>query len=174
MNVLQPILGAVVLLFGRRLYWAFVAILGFLVGMQFGEIAFADQPESMTFLIAICIGALGALLAVFAQRFAFGLGGFYVGGYLALNLAKAGAITSNIWLWFAIGAILGAIIAIILMDWAIILLSSLAGAGAIVDVLVLTPTVSLVLFIGLAILGIVVQSRQLQVHRLRQQSLTQV
>lgn len=173
MNILQPILGSVVLLFGRKLYWAFVAIVGFLVGMQFGELAFADQPEFVTLLIAVIIGALGALLAVFAQRFAFGLGGFYVGGYLALNLAKAGAITSNAMLvWFAIGAILGAIIAVVLMDWAIIILSSLAGAGAIVDALVLSPAVSLAVFIGLAILGIIVQARQLEPRRTQQQSLT--
>src|SRR6187549_2240345 len=99
MNVLQPILGTIVLLFGRRLYWAFVAILGFFVGMQFGEIAFADQPESVTFLVAFAIGALGALLAVLTQRFTFALGGFYVGGYLALNVAKAAAITGNSLLW---------------------------------------------------------------------------
>jgi hypothetical protein len=172
MNILQPILGTVVLLFGRRLYWAFVAILGFLVGMQFGEIAFADQPASVTFLVALAIGALGALLAVFAQRFTFALGGFYVGGYLALNLAKAGAITSNSLLWFAIGAVIGAILALVLMDWAIIVLSSLAGAGAIVDALVLSPAVSLFVFAILAILGIVIQGRQFQVRRTQQQSLT--
>lgn len=172
MAVLQPLFGIIVLLFGRRLYWAFVAIVGFLLGLQFGEIAFAEQPEIVTFLVAVGIGVLGALLAIFAQRISFALGGFYVGGYLALNLAKAEAIASSPLLWFAIGGLIGAILAALLMDWAIIVLSSLAGAGAIVDALVLSPAVSVALFVGLAILGIIVQGRQLQPHATRQQSLS--
>ena len=162
MPAIHVALGAVLLFFGRSIYWLFVAIAGFLVGVQLADIALADQNQALRLLAAVAAGAVGALLAMLAQRVGFALGGFYAGGYLALRLAATDLGTNNPLLWFAIGGFVGAVLAAVLMDWAVIVLSSLVGAGAIIAVLGLSPTFSLVGFAILATVGIAVQGARLR------------
>ena len=114
-------------------------------------------------LIAVGCGILGAILGIFIQRLAFAIGGFFAGGYLALSIAARMNLGGEPNLWMIGGGIVGAIIAALVMDWAIIVLSSLAGAAAI-----LTPfhtklddRLHPVLFLVLAVIGIVFQARRL-------------
>lgn len=162
MPALHVLLGALLLFFGRRLYWLFVAVAGFLVGAQLAEVALADQSPAVRLLTAIAAGALGALLAMLAQRIGFALGGMYAGGYLALNLATTTGNGDNHLAWAIAGGLVGAVLAFLLIDWAVIVLSSLVGAGAIVAALGLSLTLSAVVFVLLAVLGIGVQGRQLR------------
>ncbi len=162
MPAVQVILGVVLLFFGRSLYWAFVAIAGFLVGVQLADVVLADQTQVVRVLAAVTAGALGALLAILVQRVGFALGGLYAGGYLALSLAEAAGNADHHLLWFGIGGLIGAVLAAVLMDWAMIVLSSLVGAAAIVAALSLLPAVSMILFVVLAIAGIAVQGKRLQ------------
>ena len=67
--------------------------------------------------------------------------------------------------WFVVGGLAGGIVAALLMDRAIIVLSSLVGATAIVTQVAFSPVVALVAFIGLFIVGIAFQSRGLQSQR---------
>ncbi len=149
MPIVNIILGLILLFLGRRLFWAFVAIAGFLVAMQYANTVFAEQTEAVRILIAIAAGALGAIIAVVLNRVGFAIGGLYAGGYLALSIANAAGSSGNHLVWFVIGGAIGAIAAALLMDWAIIVLSALVGAGAIVDVAGLTPLVSLILLVVL-------------------------
>lgn len=162
MPIVNVVLGLILLFLGRRLFWAFVAAAGFLVAMQYASTAFSDQTEVVRILIAIGAGVLGAILAVVLNRFAFAIGGFYAGGYLAVSIANSAGSHGNLLVWFAIGGAIGAIAAALLMDWAIIVLSTLVGAGAIVDVAGLTPLVSLTLFVVLALVGMLIQGKQLE------------
>lgn len=161
MPIVNIVLGLILLLLGRRLFWAFVAVAGFLVAMQYANAAFADQTEAVRILIALGAGILGAIIAVVLNRFGFAIGGLYAGGYLALSIANAAGSNDNLWVWFAIGGAIGAIAAALLMDWAIIALSALVGAGAIADAAGLAPLVSLILFVALALVGMLVQGKQL-------------
>ena len=86
-----------------------------------------------TNLVALLGGILGAVLSMPFQRIAFSIGGLFAGGYLGLVLARAAGLPGEPLVWFVIGAILGAIVAALVMDWAIIVLSSLAGAAAVVN-----------------------------------------
>lgn len=162
MPIVNTVFGLVLLFLGRRLFWAFVAIAGFLVAMQYANAAFADQTEVVRMLIAIGAGVVGALIAVVLNRFGFAIGGFYAGGYLALSIANAAGSNGNLFVWFVVGGAIGAVTAALLMDWAIIALSALVGAGAIVEVAGLTPPVSLILFVVLAFVGMLVQGKQLE------------
>lgn len=162
MPLVTALLGAALLFFGRSVYWAFVAIVGFLVGAQLADVLLADQSPGLRLLVAIGAGVVGALLAMLAQRIAFALGGLYAGGYLALSVAHAAGATDNHLLWFAIGGVIGAILAVMVMDWAIIVLSSLVGAAAIVAAFNLSPGITTILFIVLAAFGITVQSNRLR------------
>jgi len=162
MPIVNIVLGLILLFLGRRLFWAFVAIAGFLVAMQYADAAFADQTEVVRILLAIGAGALGAILAVVLNRFGFAIAGLYAGGYLALSIANSVGSNGNLFVWFAIGGAIGAITAALLMDWAIIALSALVGAGAIVGVAGLTPLVSSILLVVLVLAGMLVQGKQLE------------
>lgn len=165
MTVANIILGAVVLLFGRRLFWFFIAVAGLLVGVEVAAIALAAQPAWVQILAGVGLGVLGAVVAVLAQRVGFALAGFYAAGYLGMVVGEAVMPGSNLLIWFVAGGLLGAIIAALVMDQAIIVLSSFVGAAAIVSGLMLTQGVAVVAFIGLTIFGILFQSFRYQKMR---------
>ena len=63
---------------------------------------------------------------------------------------------------FLAGGVIGAILLLLLFDWALIVVSSLIGAHLIQSAIVLPPSGSTILFIGLAIIGIMVQAASLR------------
>ncbi|HTQ40800.1 MAG TPA: hypothetical protein VMJ32_17390 [Pirellulales bacterium] len=171
LNALPPVvlvlLGVVVLLFGRSLFWGFIAIVGFLLGMALAQEWLADKPEWIQILAAIGAGILGAVLGILIERLAFAIAGFFAGGYFALALAARLHAGGDPHLWMIVGGIIGAIVAVMVMDWAIIVLSSLAGAAAI-----LTPFQTKldnrtmpIAFLVLAVIGIAFQGRRLMGRR---------
>jgi hypothetical protein len=162
MPVVHAILGAVLLFFGRQLYWAFVAIAGFLAAGHFAGLALADQSGWVQLLAALATGVVGALLAMLAQRVAFALGGFYAGGYLALLARETLQPGCNLSLWLIVGGAVGAVIATLVMDWAIIILSGLVGAGAIAPVIATDPAICAIVYVLLFGLGVTVQARRLR------------
>jgi hypothetical protein len=162
MKFLMIVLGLIMLVFGRKLFWLFVAIVGFLVGMEFTKLLLADQPIWVQLLGGLVAGLLGALLAIFVQRIAFILAGFFAGAYFALLLAHPlGVAGASLILAVACGVI-GAIVVALLMDWAIIVLSCLVGAGAIVSQLRLRDTNTAIIFFVLVIIGIFVQAKLME------------
>ncbi len=169
-NAINVVLGVVVLAFGRRLYWLFVGVTGFLLGAEFAAIALSDQPQWVATLIAVVAGLIGAVLAVGLQRVAFALAGLLAGGYLAIALAQNMGWHDYAAIIAAVGAVAGCLLAIILTDQAIIALSCLAGAAAIVAEFGLSPVTEVACFLVLAILGAVYQDRDLRRHgKLKQQ-----
>jgi hypothetical protein len=157
--VVNLLAGAALLLVGRKLYWLFVAIAGFYVGIEVARALVLDQPQWMIWLIAAAAGIIGALVAMLFQRVAFAIGGFYAGGYLVLVAAERflpGAAGVGA---FLIGGVLGAVAAALLMDWAIIVLSCMVGAALVVSALGLGNLGSLLVYAGLMAAGIVFQAR---------------
>ena len=59
------VLGLVLLVVGRNLFWLFVSIVGFLFGMGFAGMIFPDQPQWIQVLFALGTGFLGALILIF-------------------------------------------------------------------------------------------------------------
>jgi hypothetical protein len=151
--------GLVLLIFGRKLFWIFVAIAGFLVGMEFAGMMLPHQPLWIRLLIALGAGFLGAILAVLVQRVAFALAGFYGGAYIALLLAQPLGLAGSGMVLFFVGGVAGAVFAVLIMDWAIILLSCLVGAGAIVEALGLGQSISIIVFLALVLIGAFAQSK---------------
>ncbi len=146
------------LVLGRKLFWLFIAIVGFYLGFEVARILFAHQSPWLLMLMAVGAGLLGALLAMFFERLAFALAGFYAGGYVALVIAER-LLPGSMSAWpFFVGGIVGAIGAALIMDWAIIALSCLAGAALIVKALGLDDLLSLVVFAALVAGGVTVQA----------------
>jgi hypothetical protein len=155
------VLGLFLLVLGRKLFWLFVSIVGFLFGMGFAGLVFPDQPQWIQVLFALGAGFLGALLAVFAQRVAFAFAGFYGGFYFALILSESfGSGANNIVICTFVGVI-GAVVATLIMDWVIIVFSCLVGAGAVVGASGLGQGMSVIVFLLLVLTGAFVQTRLL-------------
>jgi hypothetical protein len=178
-NVAAPIvgiiLGVIELFFGRRLFWLFVGIAGFLIGYFLAPAIFHNMSGLLRILIGIGIGIVFAILAIFFTRFMVAVAGFFIFGPAAVVLIRdigANAPNGSTWYWvaFAVGGILGFILLWAFFDWALIVLTSLAGAGGIVqgirNLTSLSSTWQIILFVILAVIGIVFQARSHSRHRL--------
>ena len=166
MSILNILLGAGLLFFGRKVFWLFVAGAGFVAGLSVAN-SILQVPESIGVIIGIGIGLLAALLAVFMQHFAISLAGFLVGGYIALQFLPMLNLEINLGFWvaFIIGGIIGVILVNAVLDWALISLSSLAGASLVSEALNLSKGIALVVFIALIAIGISYQARELRKDR---------
>ena len=114
--------------------------------------------------IALALGLLGAILAVFAQHVIVVLAGFLAGGHLVIGVLTLlnGQNDQSMWLLALFGGILGGILSLMLLDWALIILSSLIAASLLGQVLPFDQAAAVLFVIVLAASGIVIQSRLLQ------------
>jgi hypothetical protein len=157
---LTLVLGILLLLFGRRVFWLFVAVAGFIAGLTFATQLMSGQPELVILLIAIIAGVIGAFLGIMLEGLAILIAGFLAGGYLATTLVVSLGLTlsAGYWVIYIIGGIVGLLLVAALFDWAIIILSALLGVEIIMPFLS-TPASAYWLFsLGLLILGILVQA----------------
>ncbi len=159
------LVGLLLLVLGRRLYWLFVAAIGFLYGLELAPRLLPQQSGAMLVIIALVLAVVGALLAGLATKVALGAIGFVAaGGIAALALQHlsidSGLVVLGVYL---IAGLIGAVLFLLLFNAALIVLSSLAGAYLIVlsaeQLRLMSPTFGTALFIVLAVAGIVVQAR---------------
>lgn len=160
-TILTLALGVLLLLFGRRAFWIFVAVVGFIAGLTFAPMVIHGQPELVILLIAIAAGLIGAFLAIMLEGLAILIAGFLAGGYLgtALAVSLGMTIASGNWVIYIIGGIVGLILVAAIFDWAIIILSVLLGTEIIMTFL--RSSVSAyywLVFLGLVLVGLAVQA----------------
>lgn len=160
MDIVRILAGIVLLTLGRKLFWLFVGVAGFVFGFGFATQFLSGQPDWIVLVVALVAGLVGVLLALFLQRLAVGVAGFIAGGYILINLLNAlGWQTGQLaWLPFVIGGIIGAVLVLILFDWALIILSSLTGATLIVQTLHFGSLIMALAFIVLLVVGIMIQA----------------
>lgn len=164
--IITLVAGLAALLFGRRLFWLFVGLVGFLVSFDLATEFLSGQPQWIILLIALAVGIIGALLAVFLQYIAVAVAGFMAGGYAVFSLMQLLNLDINQeWLyWFILilGGVIGAILILLVFDWALIILSSGVGATTLVQLAErfteLSPAINLILFFLLLIVGIAFQA----------------
>ena len=163
MAVLYIVIGAALLFFGRKVFWLFVAGAGFVAGTSLASNLF-NGPDWLNIAIGLGVGLLAALLAMFLQRFAIGLAGFLVGGYVALQILPMLNLESGpaTWVTFIVGGIIGVLLVSAVFDWALIILSSLAGAALVVGAVSFPQTLGFIVLIVLAAAGISYQYKELK------------
>ncbi len=162
------LVGLLLLVFGRRLFWLFVGVVGFVGGIRFADRFLQGRPDDFIIMFALVVGLLSAVLAVVLRKAALGAAGFLAGGYLLTQgLAVSGqqaAIFSNDigqaapWITFLVGGLLGAVLMNVLFTWTLILLSSMGGAALVCESLPSSPQITSAAFAILAILGVLIQS----------------
>src|SRR5256886_3458235 len=128
--ILSILIGAVILFFGRRIFWLCVAAVGFAAGMQVAPHLMHEPTPVLQLSIAIVFGFIGALLALFLQKIAIAVAGFLAGGKLAMALVAAFLVHGANYpgVTFIVGGIIGAILLLSLFDWTLIVLLAAAGA----------------------------------------------
>ena len=167
LSVINIILGGALLMAGRKLFWLFVGVVGFVAGLQLATQLW-QGPELLAIIVGLVIGAIFAVLAIFLQGAAIGVAGFLAGGYVLTVLAGLIGLNQGAFSWivYLIGGIIGVLLVIFLFDWALITLSSLAGASLITEALLVPGGIAGVVFLALVIVGVVLQGSMLQRERL--------
>lgn len=160
MVLLRLFLGISMLVMGGRLFWLFLGGVGFVFAFDFAERTIHSQPHSVILIIALFAGALGAMAAIFLQKFAVLAGGFFAGGYLLIELLKTLGVSIGDyhWLLFIAGGLAGTLLMSILFEWTLIIISSLLGSILILQTFHFGHQLSELVFICLGICGIVIQS----------------
>jgi hypothetical protein len=167
--IVGALIGIVILLFGRKLFWLCVAAVGFAAGVELAPHLVHEPSPLLALTVALVLGLIGALLALFVQKIAIAVLGFLAGGKLAGAVAAAFFVQYAQYstVIFLVGGVVGAILLLVLFNWALIVVSSLIGAHLIVfqGAITLPASGSTIVFIGLTIIGIVVQAASLRRRR---------
>lgn len=175
-------LGLLSLFLGRKLFWLFVGISGFLLGLLIGGVVGIgngwDWPAIL--LMGLVIGAGAAVLSIYLQKPMASLAGFMMGGILAAVLYMLVRYGTNIatrlmlggpgaetWILFLVGGVAAAVFVWVTYEWALIVLSSMSGALlTFVGIAPFLPfnlpgIIYLLILAGLAVLGIYVQAQMM-------------
>lgn len=177
MNVAYLILGLILLVAGRRLYWLFVAAVGFGVGSLLAQqlIGTLDGTDGrsawIAFAVAILGGIIGAILAVLFQKLAVVLAGAAAGGSAGWVFFEALHFGNVAWVGMVIGALIGGILILKVFDWGLIFFSSLAGAKLLViDGMRMDLAQGALIFLVAFTFGVVVQGLQFAMARKAKQA----
>ena len=159
-DIIYIVLGVVLLITGKKLYWLFVSVIGFLIGLTLAVGYVNLNPHWLIYIIALGAGLVGAVLAIFLQHLAIALAGFIVGGYGAFYLSQLLGNSSEAinWMAFIIGGIVGLLLVASVFNWALYVLSSWAGATLVTKAINLQAQLGLALFFVLFILGMIIQA----------------
>jgi hypothetical protein len=155
-NILYIVAGLILLTSGRKLYWLFTGIAGFAAGLYLASIFVRTDLEWLHWLIAILVGILGAVLARVVQKVAVGVAGFLAGGYgliFLLNMLNVhiGEVT---WPFFLGGGLVGLVLVLTLLEVALILLTTWAGATLVVQGTTFTGWLETLTFFVLLFIGL--------------------
>lgn len=163
-HLLPQIIGLVLLLMGRRLFWFFVGVAGFATGLQVASMLFGPQAFWMIWFVGFVCGVIGALLALFFQRMAIVVGGFLAGVTLALHLLPVTNTNVIVLISLAYG-ITGAIALFLFFDWVLIFLSAMIGASLVVDSIGYHLPWVMIFYLLLVAIGVAVQASGLKDRR---------
>lgn len=179
--VMLPV-GLLSLFLGRKLFWLFVGLSGFLLGLLLGGVVgLGNNWEApVILLVALGIGVAAAILSIYLQKPMASLAGFVLGGLLAAILYMLVRFGTDVatrlmfggpgpetWVLFLGGGLVAAIFVWVTYEWALIVLSSLTGA--LITFVGVSPFMPqflpgimyLLILVGLAAIGIYVQAQML-------------
>ncbi len=163
-NWVQVVLGLMLLLRGRQLYWLLAGGVGFLVGLFVANRLLREQPDTTVLVVAIVFGVLGAVLAVVAQKTLVWLVGFVAGGLGTLALLQAFGFsfeTALAVLVFLAGGAVGALLLSQVFELGLIVLSALVGANLLVSGLIgafnLTGELAGAVMAAAMVIGVLIQ-----------------
>ena len=88
-TIIRVLLGLGLLTLGRKLFWLFVAAVGFEFGFFIAERFLQRRADDLVALgIGVLFGIIAALVAVFLKELAIYVGGFLAGGAILVRLLE--------------------------------------------------------------------------------------
>ncbi len=161
------VFGLLALLLGKRLFWLFAGIVGFALGWWLISLLLPPNTDPLLHvlvgvIVGLILAGLSRFLGKWAIRIVSAIAGFVILPMLLGNLGMLGGISE--FLWAVLGAILGFVLALVLADWTLIFLSSILGAGLILNgvqaFVSLGDAIRLIIGFILIAVGVIIQSRQ--------------
>lgn len=172
--VVLLVTGGVLLLFGRRLFWLFVGLVGAVAALVIATEWVGLEAGTPSLLAAVAAGLVGALLAVLVQKAAVAVVGFLAGVWGVLVLLQMASPSASLFdppslqtLLALGGGVVGAVVAAQVFDAALVVLSALTGSLLLVTGSGLVGTFALISFFALAFLGVLAQTRGRRERRRR-------
>ena len=161
MIILKLLIGILLLIFGRKLFWLLVGGIGFFAGSYLASFLFQSSSEWVSIVFALVIGFIGAMLAQFVQKIGIGLAGFIIGGMVLSGIFSALLAGMDVpsWVLFLIGGGLGVLLTVVLFEWSLIVFSSLAGAWMVTEAMGMSFLASAIIFMVLILGGLTLQFR---------------
>jgi hypothetical protein len=166
LDLLAGILGGVLLLFGRRLYFVLLGVAGFALGWYLVSSPLlvelgVEVAPNIRLVVGLVVGIACALLAVMVHNVALAIAGLVLGAVSGILVVDALAMP---WQWLAlvvvvVAAVSGMLLLRGLFEIALMVLSAFIGSSLIVGVTSLAGAPALLLGIGLWIVGVAVQGR---------------
>jgi hypothetical protein len=160
MSIVNIVGGALLLALGRKIFWFFVAALGFFAGFELATRTFNISPLWVAIAIGVAVGLVGALLATFAEKLVIGIAGFLAGAFITSRLVPQLGTQVQSWSWviILIGGVIGIILMYVIFEWALMILSSIAGAMLVVEGFNLAGMVAVIVGIVLFVIGVAFQA----------------
>ncbi len=154
--------GILLLIVGRKLFWFLIGVAGFAGGLAGLHFFMTDPSWMFTLGAGITGAAIALLLAHFLKAVTFGLGGFLAGAYLVnLLLQWLGLDWGSLnWAAYILGGVVGSVLLLAAFEFALKLLTSLAGAYLITRLLPAGTGYTTVVFAGFTLLGLWFQSKK--------------
>jgi hypothetical protein len=166
MELITLLIGIALLTMGRKLFWLFIAVIGFYFGLSIAT-RFLGDFGGAVIPIAVVLAIGGAVLAFFMQRLALGAAGFLIGGYLVLTfIAPDMAFGWPLVALFFAGGLIGSLLVALVFDWALVILTSLTGTLLIIDSIPIQPPLLTLLFAVVFLIGMGIQFGLLGSRRL--------
>lgn len=167
LNVLLLVIGLILVLLGRKVYLISIGILGFLGGLYLFTSFIGTAHDWRSLLFALAFGTVGSLLAFALHKAAWLFGGFCGGGVLSLYFNDATGLieVGSPVVLFLIGGAAGALLFLLLLDWALIVVTTLTGAVLITWQSRLSGIAAPALFAVLTVFGLFIQARGLRSDR---------
>ena len=160
-TIVNLVLGSILLVAGKRLFWLFVGAIGFLLGYTLAGNYFSGESESTVLVLALALGVIGAVLALFFKKLLVAIAGFIAGGYLAISMVEVVGWDPGLptWMLFTLGGIIGVVLVSMLFSWGLIILSSLVGAFLVTEAVPLEGVYTAFIYIVLLLVGVMIQTR---------------
>lgn len=161
MDVLTFIMGAVLLVFGKKLLTLSVAIVGFYISFTVIPMVFNNIPDTQLFITSGIIGIILFFLSKFVEKIAIFIVGMLGGGIVSLSLLNLFQIdflnTIPQWALFLIGGCIGIFAASFIFDWILMLLTTFFGAYLLLNLFSLPFLLNIVFYLVLCLIGILFQ-----------------
>jgi hypothetical protein len=148
--------GGLLLLLGRRLFWLFVGVVGFVVAYRLAGAYLGS--EGVGWAVALVGGLLGAVAAVFVQKLALTVAGLAAGaiGFIWITEQLGWAPGLPVLIGALVAGLVGAALVRWLFELGLVALSALVGAALVVEGLGLGEPRGTV-FVVLAVIGALLQ-----------------